>query len=332
MGGVARQSDAKHRDSRQAESGGHQSLAQAAFIDPACHQPIGQPAEQQRRDRLDEIDGGQQAGHVADREPARLDQEQRQPGEQEEERIGVGEMADAHRPHRFLARDAAQRNHLVRRAALAPVGARHQQPRHQPDKRRQPEDQEYRPPAKMDHDQPAGKNPQSGAEIKCGGDGAVGDAAVRAGNLGGDDLRCCGEGDPFADAERESEHDERGEPAHETGQCGRQRPQREAGGDEAVDAKAVGQPADDELGGGVDPGKGGNRDAEPGSGQRELGLEPRRGNRQRATIDVIEQHQQRERNGQRRSRSGCTSRARQGRHLLSPAPAVSPGLTLRGGG
>ena len=256
MGNVGRPRQAEDGDTGQDMRRGHEAGAERSFVPAARNEPVGKPAQQQRRRRLDEVDHRQQAGHLDHLEPARLDEEQRQPGEEEEEGIGVGEMTDAHRPDRALLHHPADRDRGRGGGALAPMGFGDDQPWDQPQEGDEAEGEEDHSPSIMDHDQSADEDAERGAEVERRGNRAVGDAAMLAGDPRGDDLRRGGEGDALADAEHDPKRDQRGEASRETGQCGGERPQHETRGDEAIDAEAVGQPADDQLGGGVDPGEG----------------------------------------------------------------------------
>ncbi len=200
-------------------------------------------------------------------------------------------MADPHRPQCALpyqfgdghAGFAAGR----RKGRQAP---RRLQPGNDPEQGQPAEDHEHRAPAVRCNDQPAGERADNGAERNPYRDGAVGDAALLWRDVAGDDLGGAGKRNAFAETQQEPENDQAGKAARQPHQHRADRPQRDAGGEQAIDAPAVARPADEILDRRIDPEEGRHREPELGRAKPQFGLQQRRGDRDRAAVDIIEQH------------------------------------------
>ncbi len=196
---------------------GHQQLADASIqrrIDASDRPDRVQRSENgpaQGRHRLRRIAQRRQHRHFADRQAALLDQEQRQPGEQEIEAIIAGGVADPHRPQRPFVEQAANRHHRLASLLHDPPAARQQPAATAPARSastrpkamniaRQPSDGE---------DHPTGQRADRRAERNADRDGRIGHAAPLRGNMPGDNLGAAGKGDAFADAQHDPQHQQR---------------------------------------------------------------------------------------------------------------------------
>ena len=95
---------------------------------------------------------------------------------------------------------------------------------------------------------------------------------------------------------------------------------RNAAGHQFVDGEAIAQPAGEQLHRGVDPEEGREGDAEGFVGQAELALHQRRGDADRAAVDIIEEHRRAEQQDQRSAHGvAASSHASPSR----PPPALS---------
>jgi hypothetical protein len=198
------------------------------------------------------------------------------------------------------------------------LGNRRADNSHGPQQCGRAEHDEHRPPAGVRNEDPADEGADDRTQRDSRGNDTVRGPTILRRHVPRNDLARTGESDAFTDAERQSKEDEQPQPFDETHSKRAYGPQCDSRRDQAIDAPSIAGPADCQLQGHIGPCEGRNANSEFGRSQPKLRLELRRGDRDRAPVDIIEEDRQAQHQNQPGAADCPDWIARRGRHLAAP--------------
>ncbi len=277
----------------------------AAAADPA----IRGPAHGKCAGGVQEVGPRGDGHHRPHREAARLDEIERQPGDDEVVPVVRGKVPESGTPELAALQNPCEGRMRVgggsgcRLPGICRLAGDRPAPRPKPCERQRTEDDEHGPPTELRHEITAEQRPDGGPEQIAEAQQAVGNAQPTDLHRLREHLRGAGKGHALADTEQHAQCQQGGETAREAGAHRRDRPEGDTGCQHPLGSEALRQPSHGGHAEDIAIIESRQQNPELARAQMQLVLHHRSGRRKVAAIDVVDEygrrHQQYEARGRR---------------------------------